>query len=73
MERLFEIIGEAARRVSQVYKEYHEEIPWPKMISMRNRISHEYDKVDHEILWDIVHVEVPQLIALLEPLVPPEE
>lgn len=38
--RPLEIIGEAASRVSDEYRERHPEIPWHKMIGMRNRLIH---------------------------------
>jgi len=40
--RPLEIIGKAAGRVSQEAREAHPEIPWEQMISMRNRLTHEY-------------------------------
>ena len=40
---------------------------------MRNRLIHEYFRVDVRKVWDTVRNDIPQLIAVLEPLVPPEE
>jgi uncharacterized protein with HEPN domain len=45
VERRIEIIGEAARRVSDACKVAHPEIPWRRMISQRNVPAHEYDEV----------------------------
>jgi len=44
--RRIEIIGEAARRVSQEMRDLHSQIPWREMTSMRNLVIHEYDVVD---------------------------
>ncbi len=44
--RRFEIIGEAARRVSEATRIEHPELPWSEMIGMRNILIHEYDDVD---------------------------
>jgi len=41
--RRFEIIGEAARRISDDMKSDNPEIPWNEMTGMRNIIIHEYD------------------------------
>lgn len=67
-----EIIGEAATRMSLETKQAHPEIPWPKMIGMRNRIVHAYFAVELETLWRVVQDDLPVLIGQLEPLVQPE-
>ena len=40
VERLIEIIGEAANRVSDEFQQAHPEIPWRKIISQRNVLAH---------------------------------
>jgi len=69
--RLIEILGEAARHVSDDFKAEHPEIPWRQIIGMRNRMVHEYFRVIPAKVWDVVEQEIPSLIALLAPLVPP--
>jgi uncharacterized protein with HEPN domain len=74
VERRIEIIGEAARRVSQAFQDSHTEIPWRKIIAQRNFLAHEYAEIEDEIIWQVTTVSVPAPIAMLEPLVPsPEE
>ncbi len=68
-----EIIGEAARRVSQEFQDRHPEIPWKDMAGMRNRLVHEYFRINLAAVWDTVQNDLPDLIALVEPLIPPEE
>jgi uncharacterized protein with HEPN domain len=70
LTRLIEIIGEAANRVSPGGRERHAEIPWGDIVAARNRMIHGYDTVDHDILWQIVTVELPALIAALERALP---
>jgi uncharacterized protein with HEPN domain len=70
--RLAEIIGEAATRVSMPRRKQHTEIPWSQIISLRNRLIHGYDTIDFDILWQILTVDLPELIAKLEKIVPPE-
>lgn len=67
-----EIIGEAARRVSEEFQRAHPEIPWVQMIGMRNRLIHEYFQVDLARVWETVQDDLPKLVALIEPLVPPD-
>lgn len=64
--RLVEIVGEAAAKVSKETRTQHSEIPWAAIVGMRNRLIHGYDFVDHEILWQTIHEDLPPLIAKLE-------
>ena len=69
--RLVEIIGEAAGRVAGDFQERHSSIPWEDVIGMRHKLIHEYDRVDLDILWDTVAVDLPGLIGELEKILPP--
>jgi uncharacterized protein with HEPN domain len=40
-------------------------------MAQRNRLVHEYDKIDNELIWDVATVHVPRLIEQIEPLIPP--
>ncbi|MFP4172737.1 MAG: DUF86 domain-containing protein [Candidatus Hydrogenedentota bacterium] len=71
IERKLEILGEAAGRVSEEFRDNHPEVPWKEIVGLRNVISHQYDKVDYMEVYTIVHERIPGLIALIEPLVPP--
>ncbi len=70
--RKLEIIGEAAGRISEETKKSSPEIAWPEIIGMRNRLIHEYFRIDLDEVWNTVQKSIPELIALMEPLVPPE-
>jgi len=52
--RNFEIMGEAANRLPDEFKESHSEIEWFKIVGLRHRIVHEYFGVDLEITWRIM-------------------
>jgi len=64
--RLLEIIGEAAARISEEERERHNDIPWPEIISLRNRLIHGYDSVDFDILWNILTKDLLSLIEKLD-------
>ena len=66
MTRLVEIIGEAATRLSDATRLKIKDIPWPQIISARNRLIHGYDKIDLDILWNIIILDIPPLIERLE-------
>ncbi len=70
VQRKIEIVGEAARRVSKSFQLAHPEIPWRKIMSQRHVLAHEYGEIEDDIIWRVVTLHVPELISLLEPLVP---
>lgn len=62
--RNIEIIGEASNNIQRVDTEFaalHDDIPWQVMYTMRNRVSHGYDKVDLEIVWKTIQCDLPTL------------
>ena len=71
--KLIEIIGEAARAVSETTKTVHPEVPWMPIIDMRNHLAHRYFHIDLPRVWDVVQNHVAPLIAQLEPLVSPDQ
>lgn len=70
VERQVEIIGEAARRVSNEFQAAHPEIPWRPIQAQRHVLAHDYGEIKHDRIWRVAVEHVPALIALLEPLVP---
>ena len=70
VERQIEIIGEAARRVSKEFQVAHSEIPWRPIQAQRHVLAHDYGEIKHERVWRVAETHVPELIVLLEPLVP---
>lgn len=67
-ERNLEILGEAAKRVSLARMEKTPEIPWRRIIGQRNVLAHEYGDIDHELLYETVRRDIPDLIDTLESL-----
>jgi uncharacterized protein with HEPN domain len=71
--RELQVIGEAARQVSEPYRKAHPAIPWEKIAGMRNRLVHEYHRISLEVVWSTVTEDILPLVMVLEVLVPPEE
>lgn len=71
LTHLIQVIGEAARRVSQTFQQAHPQIPWRQVVGMRNRVVHDYLHVDFDIVWDVASVHLPALAVELEKMVPP--
>jgi uncharacterized protein with HEPN domain len=46
------IIGEASKRVSEITRQTLPAIPWAAISGMRNRLVHEYDEIDLDVMWD---------------------
>jgi uncharacterized protein with HEPN domain len=67
-----EIIGEAARRLSDEFMDGHPEIHWHAIIGQRNIIAHEYGQIDYELLYRTVLVDIPVMIRQLEQMIPDE-
>ncbi len=59
--RNLEIIGEAANRLPEEFKEKHSEIEWYKIVGLRHRIVHEYFGIDIQIIWQILNNDLPVL------------
>lgn len=59
--RNLEIMGEAANRLPDEFKESHSDIEWYKIVGLRHRIVHEYFGVDLQIIWQILRTDLPEL------------
>ena len=66
VNRKFEIIGEAARRLSSEARNQFPEIPWKLVTAMRNILIHDYDDVDLDVVWETAQRNLPELILHLE-------
>ena len=69
LTKLVENIGEAANRIPRSIQEQYAAIPWPDIVGMRNRLTHEYDSVDLDLLWNTIINDLPPLIAQLEEII----
>jgi uncharacterized protein with HEPN domain len=66
LERALEILGEAVKRLPAELCAAYPAVPWRLVAGMRDRLSHGYDDVDHEILWNAVHQDLPSLLKTVE-------
>lgn len=65
-ERIMEVLGEAVKRLPADLRARYPAVPWKLVIGMRDRVSHGYDAVDYQTLWDTVHQDFPTLVATVE-------
>ena len=66
--RNFEIIGEAANRLPEDFKDEHNNIDWHRIRGFRNRIVHDYIGIDFSIVWEIRNNYLRPLIDMLNTL-----
>jgi len=59
--RNLEIIGEAANRLPEDFKERNSSVEWHKVVGLRHRIVHEYFGIDLGIVWQIAGIDLPAL------------
>jgi uncharacterized protein with HEPN domain len=64
--RHLQIIGEAASRLPEEIRNLAPDIPWDKMIGMRNILVHGYFAIDLDVVWDAVQRDVPLLKPAVE-------
>ena len=61
-----QIIGEAAAKISDDFQQQHPDIPWLKIIGMRNILVHDYFRIDINAVWAVVENDIPQLEQQVE-------
>ena len=61
-----QVIGEAARGVSQFLKERHPEVPWPEIVALRNILVHEYFGLNLHQVWTMIQKDLPKLAEQIQ-------
>lgn len=72
VERQLGILGEAAGRISDDFRQQHPEIEWRKIVGLRNVLTHRYDDIRQETVWLTVVKDLEPLQTKLMALSPPE-
>ena len=70
--RKIEIIGEAAKNVSLNFRELYSDIPWKKIVGMRDKLIHGYFNVDVERVWNVIIKDIPVLEKQIEDIIEKE-
>ena len=60
-----EIIGEAAKNLSDETKQNYPTIEWREISGLRNILVHEYFGVDIDLIWQIIQTDIPNLKSKL--------
>ncbi|MEA3203059.1 MAG: hypothetical protein QOI63_729 [Thermoplasmata archaeon] len=64
--RLLEIVGEAAASVPAEVKARFPDVPWQKMVGLRNRLIHGYFDINLDIVWETIRSDLPFVVSRLE-------
>ncbi len=64
------IIGEVVKRLSNDFRQSHQEIPWRQIAGMRDRLVHDYDEVNLDLVWQVIKNFIPELLDYITPLLP---
>lgn len=59
--RQLEIIGEASNRLSEQLLQNNTDIPWARIIGLRNLVIHEYFGIDDITIWNVIKINLPSL------------
>ena len=68
VERQVFVIGEVAARLPDEWKQRRPDVPWRKIVGLRNLLAHGYWAIDAEELWDVARNKVPEFVTELRPL-----
>ena len=61
-------LGELCRLADSKYMQEHPEIPWHELYGLRNRIVHDYEGANLNLIWQIINEDLPPLITSLQNL-----
>ncbi|MDX2096212.1 MAG: DUF86 domain-containing protein [Leptolyngbyaceae cyanobacterium bins.59] len=67
------IMGEATKRLSRQFREHHPEVPWDDIAGMRDIVAHQYDRIDLNIVWQVIQRNIPELLNVLVTLLPTQD
>jgi len=62
------IMGEATKRLSREFRAQHTEVA-----GMRDIIAHQYDRLDLNIVWQVIQRNIPELLSMIVPLLPVQD
>ena len=71
--RNLEILGEAAKNISDELKKKHPQVNWKDLAGLRDKLIHHYFGVNFDIVWNVIRQELPSVLSELETILGIEE
>ena len=65
-----QIAGEATKRLSREFREQHPQINWSQIAGMRDIIVHQYDRLDFDIVWQVIQQSIPEMLEEIASVLP---
>ncbi len=67
------VLGEVVKRLSPEFRQKHSQIPWKQIAGMRDKLVHDYNKVDLDLTWEVTQSSIVELLEFVLPLLPQEK
>lgn len=65
VEKALEIIGEAVKNIPTSVRLTYSQVPWRNIAGMRDKLAHQYWRIDVEVVWKAVIYDVPKLKLII--------
>ncbi|MFN5514388.1 MAG: DUF86 domain-containing protein [Cyanobacteriota bacterium] len=60
------LLGEAVNRLSETFKAQYPQVPFNEMRGLRNRVVHEYKRVDSDIIWETIQSDITLVLNIID-------
>ena len=64
------VLGEAVKKLSPEFRKQHPSIPWKQIAGMRDKLIHEYRRLNIDMVWQVTQTNIPELLNYIKPLLP---
>jgi uncharacterized protein with HEPN domain len=61
-----QVLGEAAYKLTPIFRSNHPDVPWPKVMGMRHFLVHDYFRVNYDMVWDTTAQDLSPLKTMIE-------
>lgn len=64
--KALENMGEAAKKIPESLRTKYPAIPFKDMAGLRDVVTHNYDGISYDMIWEVVKKDIPELLSALE-------
>jgi uncharacterized protein with HEPN domain len=66
------VLGEAVKKLSPEFRQQHSAVAWKQIAGMRDKLIHDYRNVNIPRVWQVLQINIPELLEYIQPLLPKE-